>query len=40
MRENAPNIRVPALIFTRNEEKQLKVLLEDIIGIIDKVVIY
>jgi len=39
MRENAPNIRVSALIFTRNEEKRLKVLLEDIVGIVDEVVI-
>jgi len=40
MRENAHNIRVSALIFTRNEGKQLKVLLEDIVGIVDEVIIY
>ena len=39
MRENAPDIRVSALIFTRNEEKRLKALLEDIKGIVDEVVI-
>ena len=39
MRENAPNIVDSALIFKRNEEKQLKVLLEDIVEIVDEVVI-
>lgn len=34
-----PSIRISALIFTRNEEKQLKSLLEDIKGAVDEIVI-